>query len=322
MKKNIFILLIPCLVACGGKKVGSFKVDNSSTGKAAEVILIINNNYYTDSVAKIILEPLTQPQPAINQIEPLFDIIQFENKDFSSHFKRHRNIVHFNIDTAYLYNTFTIETDKWANPQVYVQIKGNRLDSCLALYVENKEKIVHLLYENDLKRLHYYFLQNEDKQVQKKIQQLFNINLKISNHYIIAKEEEDFLWLRFRTVKNDRFVIIYKTPNVSLQEDSLIAMRNHFTKKYIPGAVAGAYPIVAEKLGFPIVQSTVINGKSGVEMRGLWESVNDKMGGPFYSFTFQNKLGEYVTVDGFVYAPQEEKRDYIREVESIVKSVR
>lgn len=322
MKKNVFILLIPFVLACGGKKVGGFKVDNFSTGKAGEVILIMDNIYYTDSIAKKVLEPLTQPQPAINQIEPLFDILQFENKDFSSHFKRHRNIIHFTIDSEYATNTFRIETDKWSNPQVYVQIKGNKIDSCLVLYLQNREKIVHLLYENDLKRLRYYFSQNEDMQVQKKIEQLFGIRLKISRQYTIAREEEDFLWLRYKTVKNDRFIMIYKTLNSSLEEDSLIAMRNKFTREYIPGAVAGAYPIVAEKLGFPIVEPTTINGKSGVEMRGLWETVNDKMGGPFYSFTFQNKSGELVTVDGFVYAPQEEKRDYIREVESIVKSLR
>jgi hypothetical protein len=47
------------------------------------------------------------------------------------------------------------------------------------------------------------------------------------------------------------------------------------------------------------------------------------MGGPFYSFSFINSdQTAVVTVDGFVYAPEEYKRDYLREVESIVKSLR
>ena len=46
------------------------------------------------------------------------------------------------------------------------------------------------------------------------------------------------------------------------------------------------------------------------------------MGGPFYSFTTLTADGSScITVDGFVYAPQESKRDYLREVEAIVKSI-
>lgn len=62
---------------------------------------------------------------------------------------------------------------------------------------------------------------------------------------------------------------------------------------------------------------------NGVELRGLWSSVRDKMGGPFYSYTMLSPdQSSCITVDGFVYAPQEKKRDYLREVEAIVKSIK
>ena len=61
---------------------------------------------------------------------------------------------------------------------------------------------------------------------------------------------------------------------------------------------------------------------NGVELRGLWASVRDKMGGPFYSFTqIAPDSTSCISIDGFVYAPQEHKRDYLREVEAIVKSI-
>ena len=105
--------------------------------------------------------------------------------------------------------------------------------------------------------------------------------------------------------------------------ENLIAARDSMTKKYIPGAIKGAYPIVAQKFGFPLINNLQIASRNGVEMRGLWESVRDKMGGPFYSFSFIDQSGQYIiTVDGFVYAPEENKRDYLREVEAIVKSIR
>ena len=95
------------------------------------------------------------------------------------------------------------------------------------------------------------------------------------------------------------------------------------TKNYIPGAIRGAYPILSTIYEYPEYREITIKSKKGIEMRGLWESVGDNMGGPFYSFSFINSdQTAVVTVDGFVYAPEEYKRDYLREVESIVKSLR
>ena len=46
------------------------------------------------------------------------------------------------------------------------------------------------------------------------------------------------------------------------------------------------------------------------------------MGGPFYSLTtYDEKSGMLVTVEGYVYAPFFEKREYMREVEAVVRSL-
>ena len=144
----------------------------------------------------------------------------------------------------------------------------------------------------------------------------------IPEGYFVGREEEDFLWLLFRTPKNDRFVMIYKSPRYALSPENVVAERDRITKAYIQGAVVGAYPKVAELEGLPLAQNLQIRYHNGLELRGLWESVRDKMGGPFYSFTqLSPDSSSCITVDGFVYAPQEEKRDYLREVEAIVKSI-
>ena len=86
--------------------------------------------------------------------------------------------------------------------------------------------------------------------------------------------------------------------------------------------MAGAYPIVADLEGYPWAEKRQIRYHEGLELRGLWASVRDKMGGPFYSFTqISPDSVSCITVDGFVYAPQEKKRDYLREVEAVVRSL-
>lgn len=326
MKRIFFCTFCLSLLLFSCKKhqsVGNFKVDNFSTGKAGEMILVIDDQFFSEELQQIIIDSLEQAQPAINQIEPMFDVIHLQNNEFTSNFLRHRNIVHFDLQPRHSANTITFDRNSWSNPQVYIKIKGNNADSCLAIFNRNADTILQLMYENDLKRVQYAFNRELNHEVVKKIKNKFGISLIIPSHYFVANELEDFIWLRFRTTKNDRFIMVYKTPAYELTEQNVMDVRDTITKRYIPGAVKNAYPIIARKFGFPIISSKKIGNKNGIEMRGIWESVGDHMGGPFYSFTFLSADKQYcITVDGFVYAPQENKRDFLREVEAIVKSVK
>ena len=72
------------------------------------MILAIDTNYWTSAAVKAIHQVLQQPQPAINQIEPMFDIIQCSNADYRASFMRHRNIVQFDYNPDYSANSFEI----------------------------------------------------------------------------------------------------------------------------------------------------------------------------------------------------------------------
>lgn len=317
------ILVLLTAVSCRQKSGSSgIKVDNFSTGKAGEMILAIDTNYWSKSAVKAIYDVIQQPQPAINQIEPMFDVIQCSNADYKASFMRHRNIVQFDYNPDYAGNTFEIARNPITTPQILVKIRGNQQDSCLALFLAHKDEIVKAMYDNDIARLQNAHRKLNNPLIEKKIKEKFGLSMTIPDGYFIGREEEDFLWLCFRTPKNDRFVMLYKSPRYELTKENIVAERDRITKAYIQGAVAGAYPLVADIEGYPMAQNIQIRYHNGVELRGLWETVRDKMGGPFYSFTqVSPDSTSCITVDGFVYAPQEKKRDYLREVEAVVKSI-
>ena len=317
------ILVLLTAVSCRQKSGSSgIKVDNFSTGKAGEMILAIDTNYWSKAAVKAIYEVIQQPQPAINQIEPMFDVIQCSNADYKASFMRHRNIVQFDYNPDYAGNTFEISRNPITSPQILVKIRGNQQDSCLALFLAHQDEIVEAMYANDIARLQNAHRKLNNPVIEKKIKEKFGLSMTIPDGYFVGREEEDFLWLCFRTPKNDRFVMLYKSPRYDLTKENIVAERDRITKAYIQGAVAGAYPLVANIEGYPMVQDLQIRYHNGMELRGLWETVRDKMGGPFYSFTqVSPDSTTCITVDGFVYAPQEEKRDYLREVEAIVKSI-
>ena len=326
MKKiSYFALCIVLLTlsSCRNKSGNmGIKTENFSTGKAGEMILAIDSAYWSPAAMTAIYKVLHQPQPAINQIEPMFDVIQCSNADYRASFMRHRNILQFDYSPDYSTNSFEIERNPLTNPQILIKIKGNQQDSCLALFLKHQDEIVKAMYDNDIARLQNAHRKLNEPVIEKKIKAKFGITMTVPSGYFIGREEEDFIWLCFRTPKNDRFVMIYRSPRYELTTENIVAERDRITKAYIQGAVAGAYPIVAQLEGYPLAQNLTLRYHNGVELRGLWESVRDKMGGPFYSFTqIAPDSASVITIDGFVYAPQEKKRDYLREVEAVVKSI-
>ena len=327
MNRHIYLFLIAALllaVSCKQKSspVFTVKSDNFSTGKAGEMILAIDTAYWTPAARTRIRDIMQQPQPAINQIEPMFDVLQCSNKELQASFIRHRNILQFDYNPNYSNNSYELKKDPYTSPQIHVVLRGNNQDSCMALFLSHQDEIIKAMYNNDIARLQIAHRKLNEPDLEKKIQDKFGISMTVPSGYTVGREEKDFLWLLFRTPKNDRFVMIYKSPAYELTTDNIVYERNRITKAYIQGAVQGAYPIVADMEGYPLSREYKIGYHNGVELRGLWASVRDKMGGPFYSYTMLSPdKKSCITIDGFVYAPQEKKRDYLREVESIVKSV-
>jgi len=65
------------------------------------------------------------------------------------------------------------------------------------------------------------------------------------------------------------------------------------------------------------------NGEYIVEIAGLWRVVNDKMGGPFVSISRLNpSKTKIITIEGYVYAPNFRKGDFIRELKAMIYSLK
>ena len=328
MKKSFFyinlLLTLVFLYSCKDvKQAASVKVDKLSTGKAAEVLVIAEDHYWNDALKDSVHSWLSRTQEVLNQVEPMFDNIRLDQKNFNTQHQTHRNIFYFDIKPTYTEPELNIIRDPRAKPQIWVEVKANSSQAAIEIVRKHLEEIIVSFYDNDLKRLQNFHAKNQNAYLQKIIRDKFGISLVIPNSYTVARNESDFVWLMYRTQKNDRMIAVYSTPynGEALTGKYLVELRNQMFKAYIEGALEDAYPKVANIYDLPLMTSITNGTKSGVLLRGLWDVVGDKMGGPFINFSFvqNNRL---ISIDGFVYAPQENKRDYMREVESVVKSLR
>ena len=114
--------------------------------------------------------------------------------------------------------------------------------------------------------------------------------------------------------------LIYSYPytgKMSLSEGEVQAMRLKFAAE-VPGPSAGSY-MTTSSVFPPQYRLVKIGDRTWAELRGFWDVENDFMGGPFVSYsTLDEATGRVLTIDGYVYSPKLDKRNFMREVEHLV----
>jgi hypothetical protein len=71
----------------------------------------------------------------------------------------------------------------------------------------------------------------------------------------------------------------------------------------------------------PETRKILFNKSYAIETRGLWKTESDFMGGPFINYTVVDTArNRIVAFDGYVYYPNKDKRNYIRQLEAIIRN--
>ncbi|MEZ5010283.1 MAG: DUF4837 family protein [Bacteroidales bacterium] len=89
----------------------------------------------------------------------------------------------------------------------------------------------------------------------------------------------------------------------------------------IKGPSTGLDGLIEDKL--PVTYNTFrFRERNYAEMKGLWTLENGYMGGPFVTLVTKDEVNNrFVMLDGFVYAPKDDKRELMRQVEAILFTV-
>jgi hypothetical protein len=104
--------------------------------------------------------------------------------------------------------------------------------------------------------------------------------------------------------------------------NQIIKIRDSIGKVYIEGPVEGSY-MVTENAYAPFIGETILDNKPTLETKGIWDVKKAFMGGPFVNYAIEDKINKrWVVIEGFAFAPSVEKRNYMLELESIIKSVK
>ncbi len=149
----------------------------------------------------------------------------------------------------------------------------------------------------------------------------FDISMFFPKGYSLNLDTTDFVWISYETPSVSQGIFIYEYPYTdenTFTQEYLVEKRNFYTKKYVPGPTQGSYMITATAFP-PSFKSLMYKERYFGQLRGLWDVYGHPMGGPFISLTtIDEERNRVITVDGYVYAPRFNKRNYMRQVEALL----
>ena len=320
---NYFVLAILCLtaVSCGNNRKKALLPNIS--GKAGEVIVVIDKGEWEGAVGTVIRDTLASDCPFLPQREPLYTLVDVAPGGFGSMFQIHRNIIIVNISPKVTQPGVVLQQDLWATPQCIIRINAADSESAVELFKENSRKIVTTLEQAERDRVIANSILYEDKSLAAAVTEMVGGSPHFPSGYKLKKKTDDFIWISDDKQYSIQGVFVYKypaEPNDNFTQENIIAHRNAFLEANVPGMFENTYMITSDAVT-PEVSYIRFRGRQFAETRGLWEVYNDFMGGPFVSHSFYSKDGRYIIVlDGFVYAPKFDKRQYLRQVEAIMYS--
>lgn len=310
------------LSSCNGDKIRD-KMIPQITGKAGEVVCVIEDHLWNYS-ADTMLSIFCQEVPGLPQVEPMFNLIHIPSNAFTQIFQRHRNIISCRIkaDTVASVN---VAHDVWAKPQIFIQITAPNNDEFVRLMLEYQEEITGLLLKAEQDRIVQNYTNFPDREVISKLEKAAGISLTIPKGYTFDMDTNNFVWISHETPEISQGIFVYYydyTDTATFTRNYLINKRNELLKLYVGGPSEGSYMTTVEFEDVTRFRSYMLKGTYTAELRGLWETRGDYMGGPFVSLsqidTLRNRV---VTVDGYVYAGKKSKRNYMRQVETILQSI-
>ena len=312
MKKTAIILffLITALSCSDNQQ----KLLPASSGNINNISVVTNDELWEGAVGEVIRENFGRPIYGLPQIEPIFSLSHIPSKVFSGFATKSRTIL--KIDVSENEGVFNFK-NTYASPQRIIQITANSPDKIIEIINENLNSIYSTMYFNEIQEKQRRISKNLNKT--QAIKKNTGVSLKFPSAYRVAKADTNFVWIRRDIETGSVNLFIHRQTNQT--EQSIIEKRDSISKIYIPGPVENTH-MSTDLIYTPNTQEINMGGKQVFETRGLWEIEDQFMAGPFLNF--QIKLGDddFIMLDGFVYSPGSTKREYIFELEAIMRSLK
>ncbi len=319
----ILVMAAVTLISCSEAKRKQALLPNIS-GKAGEVIVVIDKGQWEGMVGTVLRDSLACEYPFLPQSEPLYTLVDVAPSGFTQMFQIHRNIIIVNIKPDVTEPGVTYRTDVWARPQCVIRINAADSETAVQLIKDNSHNMTAVLEQAERDRVIANARRYEELSLSPVVKEMIGGAPHFPSGYKLKKKTDNFIWIEYQPQYVTQGVLIFKYPVVEgenmMDLDNIIDNSNRMLMNNVPGMFDNTYMTIAD-FARPSIEYKKYKGLDFAEIRGFWEVENDFMGGPFVSHAFYSKDGkDIIVLQAFVYAPKYDKRQYLRQVESIIYS--
>jgi hypothetical protein len=324
MKPTFFtiLLMIAMFYSCKNES----DMTDELSGKEYEVVVVMNNIAWDGTIGTMIREELTSPLPFLQHTESSMKIQYTVPEQFDESTKNARNILIVNIDKMqYPTVSFKKKSGKWSENQVILYLNAPDEQALVVFLKDNHNIILDNFTNEEWIRARKYLAKNHSQIVSDLTKKKFDITFFSPKEIISYKDTVDCLWFSNNASVGRCDFLIYSFQYdgaESLTLENLIAKRDSITKLMIPGFIQNTYMITNKNnINFA---ATTLHGKYCVIIRGLWQLYGaENVIGPFVSYARADELNKRVIVsEGFVYEPVQENRNFIRNLEGSLQTVK
>jgi hypothetical protein len=323
MNRSFLALILSLLViSCNQQEDGNQAVFSDvlprSNGGVLDVLVVAEDAVWSDQAGEIVRKYMTEPQYGLPQPESKFTVRQVNHKEFNSLLRRARNLVILELDST----EFRFQKNLYAKPQMVYRFTAPTKEALSQLFIEHQEELIRELRQTEVQHLQKRLVAQHKPT--HPIMIAHHMELEIPLDYDLEQEDDNLLVFWKKGLKSDQGIMVFFEPidpASGVLGERIIPLRDSLTAIHFQGEKEGTYMVV-EDLIAPQMTTRDLSGQFAMETRGLWRTKGDFMGGAFVNYTIFDEINnQRIMLDGFVYAPEQNKRNLLLELEAILQTV-
>lgn len=347
------LIVVCCMLAIitGCTLSEQSRIENlpGASGKPGDMIIVLDSIQWKGELGEELRKIFRQEVPGLPRDEPYFDVIYVYPRKGYTLLTQIRNLVFvFTLDqqtsgSQIMRANFSEETiQKIRSDSTFFLATSKdeyaRGQDVMYLFSDTQENLIKHLRKNG-KRIQDFFNTVEKRRVSaslyktsstKGVTELLrkenDLEIRVPFGFKLADKTDDFIWLRQMDARVDKNIFIAWKPyerEYQLLPDSLVNWRNEIARKYLfeDPENPESYLVTETSVPFKPLKATQVNfnKRFAMELRGLWKTNTNTMGGPFISYGLIDEQQQRIYyIEGFCFSPGKDQRETIRELEAIL----